>query len=125
MSSAGHAALTGPDRHTRTTAEIMDMLRDFPAHDTPSSWENFYPFMEDLFGPEWRTTNTLTMRSSDQWGGKWRCQMCERTPDGIDQLIAHVQGSQHIRFLTTKMALAHLGATPPQQPTTSGTSQAF
>eukprot|EP00975_Prorocentrum_lima_P036651 7708467-Prorocentrum_lima.AAC.1 len=45
----------------------------------------------------------------------------------MDQLISHVQGKEHMELLTSRIAgckmLERMGATP-QQPTTSGTSQA-
>eukprot|EP00975_Prorocentrum_lima_P002460 540999-Prorocentrum_lima.AAC.1 len=66
----------------------MERLREFDAHD-PSAWENFYPFMESLFGPEWPSRNTLKRLGEDNWGGRWRCQMCDKAPVGHDQLIAH------------------------------------
>eukprot|EP00975_Prorocentrum_lima_P061733 12881541-Prorocentrum_lima.AAC.1 len=56
----------------------------------------------------------------------------------MDQLISHVQGKDHMKLLTSRMANCKMlermgmGVTPqqpttsvtPQQPTTSGTSQA-
>eukprot|EP00975_Prorocentrum_lima_P000213 46113-Prorocentrum_lima.AAC.1 len=66
----------------------MDDLRAFDRHDL-SAWENFSPFMERLFGAEWQSCNGLNMLKMNDWGGRWRCQMCDKDPEGMDQLISH------------------------------------
>eukprot|EP00975_Prorocentrum_lima_P015091 3199271-Prorocentrum_lima.AAC.1 len=69
MSSASHAAPTGPDRPT--TAQIMEQLKAFDRH-AASAADNFAPFMEELFGPDWHARNCLNLVGKSAWGGRWR-----------------------------------------------------
>eukprot|EP00975_Prorocentrum_lima_P043597 9150108-Prorocentrum_lima.AAC.1 len=88
-----------PDR--LSNAQIMDELRAFNGNGP--AWEDFYPNMERWFGPEWKTRNNLKMQYYDDYGGRWHCAACDKTPVGHAQLIAHVQSSQHMRWLAATL----------------------
>eukprot|EP00975_Prorocentrum_lima_P001241 267900-Prorocentrum_lima.AAC.1 len=60
--------------------------------------------MESLFGAQWESCNGLKIKAMDDWGGQWRCQMCEKDPGGMDQVMAHVQSKEHMKCLTARMA---------------------
>eukprot|EP00975_Prorocentrum_lima_P054414 11412465-Prorocentrum_lima.AAC.1 len=80
----------------------MDQLKKFDRHD-PSAGENFAPFMETLFGTDWQASNSLSLLGRGDWGGRYRCDMCGKDPEGVDQLMQHVQSRDHIRLLSYRL----------------------
>eukprot|EP00975_Prorocentrum_lima_P020462 4308812-Prorocentrum_lima.AAC.1 len=75
----------------------MERLKRFDRHDH-SAGENFAPFMLSLLGADWQASNSLILLGRGEWGGKYSCDMCGKEPDGVHQLMQHVQSKDHIRL---------------------------